>query len=855
MSSYDDDNFDFLADDDVIIKENLKKTGLVVVNIPTDNSDPNKISSLYEKPIKQKHKKHNIQIHTEEYAPDDLVVSDGKKSTDVSDVDNEEYISDSESINSESNNIQLNNYANLSQFNINPVEKQRRIESLAHIKTFLGTFFDIDDNTQLDENILEKTLNDLEYIWNLNPKYTHITKLMLYCENMDFIWSDNLMPKDIEDIYDKAQHIVYTNMLYLRFQSAGLVHDESPRNKEFLSRFERLYDIQYYALQLIYSEVRLKFLASSEHTMVVPNCLGLLKFTSRFTTKEVKELPKLILFFLNTLSQRQYRRKGEYIYEKKNVKYKGNTYFTNAWEQKMSISDFCYQAIHIEHNFEMFQSIGSIKTAINILTYYKSPYFKDLVVNPFYVSFANGVYFIGNDIFYPYNKNECITSREKGEVAYKSYQDILTEDDKWYLPLDTEIVTFNYIPIVFRHKYYVKDPMKIVTPMDKILSAQEIPSNVQRFIWGFLGRGLYSLGARSKLLDVKDEIENEKGEKITIEKQRTIPENWQINLNLIGYGGTGKSTLLRHYFYLFPLDDIGIISNNIEYQWALSSLIGSDKKFKRIIIGPDLKKNFAMDQGIVQNAISAEEVSVAIKNQTAFATKFTAPIFFGMNEFFSRWKDSSDSLRRRMIFVYFDHFIPKDKKNLAMHQEIKENIDLILQKENLCYIDLVEKYAEKDIWSVLPEYFFETSDHCISAMDPLLRFLSNTEVVVRDDELCMTFDMLKEAYKFWYSKEVSTQLPKMNWTKEFYGAIFDNLRIKIDTQVISKDGRQSYTQILKGIDLSDNFKEEMKNDLKYSKIFQKQIPPSLISKKNVEESPKRKINDDKMNSPNKHIKI
>jgi phage/plasmid-associated DNA primase len=96
---------------------------------------------------------------------------------------------------------------------------------------------------------------------------------------------------------------------------------------------------------------------------------------------------------------------------------------------------------------------------------------------------------------------------------------------------------------------------------------------------------------------------------------------------ILGYAGTGKSSWLKVIRELFELENVGILSNNVERQWALSSIYT-----KLVVLGYEVRKDFKWEQGEFQNCVTHEEVSIMIKHKTAFASPFLAPIYMAGNE-------------------------------------------------------------------------------------------------------------------------------------------------------------------------------------------------------------------------------
>jgi replicative DNA helicase len=76
---------------------------------------------------------------------------------------------------------------------------------------------------------------------------------------------------------------------------------------------------------------------------------------------------------------------------------------------------------------------------------------------------------------------------------------------------------------------------------------------------------------------------------------------------------THNSSILTQVVQKFyDPNDIGIISNDLEKTFGLSSIFD-----KYLFIGPEIKKNFALSQALLQSMISAEDVSIPVKHKTA----------------------------------------------------------------------------------------------------------------------------------------------------------------------------------------------------------------------------------------------
>jgi hypothetical protein len=88
----------------------------------------------------------------------------------------------------------------------------------------------------------------------------------------------------------------------------------------------------------------------------------------------------------------------------------------------------------------------------------------------------------------------------------------------------------------------------------------------------------------------------------------------------------------------------------------------------------EFKKDFHWKQTEFQCYIENSEVYVAYKNKTAFVHPFRGKIFMAGNEMITSWQNNAGSLTKRLIIIYFRHYIPKEKSNPLLMQEIKKRI-------------------------------------------------------------------------------------------------------------------------------------------------------------------------------------
>lgn len=120
------------------------------------------------------------------------------------------------------------------------------------------------------------------------------------------------------------------------------------------------------------------------------------------------------------------------------------------------------------------------------------------------------------------------------------------------------------------------DPMDVLTTpeVDKILDDQRLTKETKRWVYILLGRLLYEVGEY---------------------------DNWQVLLFFKGVAGSGKSTLAKLMRRVFPPSHVATLSSNVEPKFGLAPLYD-----KYLIICSEVKKDFGMNQGDLQSAVSGE---------------------------------------------------------------------------------------------------------------------------------------------------------------------------------------------------------------------------------------------------------
>lgn len=733
-------------------------------------------------------------------------------------------------------------------------------ECIPILEPLMNAPLEADPNSNFPPAKLEELLETLEKLWI--PSYVdgpralcsaEIIAIMEACLNITS--KEDPTPFMVENLMDKFLLEPIHNLNF-RFSIADMIRNESyERSREFETRFQRLFMMMSYGMELYYNLILYRHRARNPDLDFSESSIGLLRYLPRSECDQFKDSTKFLLYCLLTLQTRRYRRYKGAIYR---PIYNREGYYTNAWEWHMTVEDFVYSVIHIDRQQHIFALAyakhGTVEMTIKILKHIKTAYFPDLDMDRYRISFANGIYDIAENKFFPYiagtsnpftqgvrtaagdtrvsstvpsepgkinnnnnfsnkvhNKSKepdfvidgvsihdddanmddgtssasqervnksakededaederqadmehdqkmreaqqfdaCIDELEKVAGMIPKYkatfsaiqenirakkQQCMSDSDGTFtggkdrkatpgseflegLDYDDDTKSIglmlggNFCSSIFINQQFtlwegsVKDAKgrfkkhhwrAIPTPaFEKVLESQKFSQNVKDWLYALCGRGLFWCGHMNK-------------------------ENWQIAVMLLGYGGTGKSTILKCLRQFFRMENVGILSNNIERTWAMSSLEG-----KQIIIGSEVKKDFKWDQAEFNQCAACEELLVAKKNQQAFITQFRSPIYLACNEFPSVWREASNSLGRRMVIFPFRHFVHAKDIDPNLMEQLEAEAPLLLQKFNMAYREFTSLYAHKDIWSVLPEELKSENKRIMQTVHELQHFFQD----------------------------------------------------------------------------------------------------------------------------------
>jgi hypothetical protein len=430
---------------------------------------------------------------------------------------------------------------------------------------------------------------------------------------------------------------------------------------------------------------------------------------------------------------------------------------TRAWNPIFTIEEFVYSIPKKESNFtnwKNFTSKGSIfRDVIDNISKCDDPQFPEIKKRRHVWSFKNGV-FVGK---------EWIPDRGVYDCRFYPYK-----SDK-YACLDPSIVACKYFDQQFDDFSHIEDWTKIPTPwFDSILKYQKFEDEVCNWAYVMGGRLCFDVGEL---------------------------DGWQVIPFFKGIARSGKSTLITKVFKKFyENEDVGTLSNNIEKKFGLSAI-----KDSFMFIAPEVKGDLALEQAEFQSIVSGEDVSIAVKNKTAVSIEWKVPGVLGGNEV-PNWKDNSGSILRRILPWNFGKQVQDADPQLD--EKLNGELPIILLKCVRAYIDYSNKFRNKDIWNVVPEYFKQVQKQVAMVASSLTNFLESTNVIFGEDLYVPQSIFVAKFNKHASATGFQNNNKNEKFHQDFYAGPFSARDIEVRIETVKYKGRNYNNQaIIFGVDL------------------------------------------------------
>jgi len=572
-----------------------------------------------------------------------------------------------------------------------------------------------------------------EIIPNNNDELVSILSLGMDTFKIDE--KESFTYENFQRLYYKGLHKLIT--LHHRFAEEGLLTDKETGSIN-LVKFNKLFEIFHYWELGIRSLFRVKIASDPHYDSSMNTDIGLFRF-NRVDPDNNTPYQNLILYLLASLTESGIRKQSDCCMKRV---YTEDGYDTHAWSPMCSIKEFVYKRTQKDVNYDQWHNLTSnptnAKNAIKYLEDVEDPQFINVVKDRHLFSFPNGIY------------ESCIWDSEAEIYTDRFYYYEPADGERNVIELDTKRSSCKYFDIDFVDNQY-PDWYDIPTPhTQSILDYQKFPEDVGKWMYILLGRLLYEVGEM---------------------------DDWQIMPFLKGVARSGKSSIVtriaKDFFHNL---DIGVLSNNCEKKFALSSLIG-----KFLFIAPEIKGDIGLEQCDFQTVISGEDTSVPEKFKTAKSERWIVPGIMAGNEP-PNYVDNSGSVSRRLVVFNFTKKVKKANAQLGklLHLEIP----FLLQKCNRAYLEAVQRFGKKDVWdSVLPAYFKQTQEDMAQQTNALAHFLASGKLVFGEDLYCKQRDFTTALNE--HVRE--NNLIRHSWNEDYYSSVFEERGITIERSKRRRD--------------------------------------------------------------------
>jgi hypothetical protein len=585
------------------------------------------------------------------------------------------------------------------------------MEDIYDILTGIETRFKNCNQSELFNN-----LQLLESNWVLKNN----KNVSLYVENArkNFGLGETFTYRDLEMSFNKCRYTVVFLQQEIHKNTSSDYFDEIELriNKIFES-------IDYSCKILKFASILIN--SHSDEGIEIKDPMGQLRWMQP-NIESNSSYQNLLLYLLDSIYTSGLQRYNGKLYEKI---YWGK-HFTHAWKEKISIRDYIYQQSEFSQDYNQWHNLTSNASNINNATTFlencRDARIYDLVKDRHVFAFRNGIYCCkekvknGNDIDYIDQFYEYNTPGKK---------------------ISIDIVACKFFNCDFNNFDDIDDWYDIPTPnFQNILEYQDFPEDVCRWIYVFIGRLFFELGEL---------------------------DNWQVALFLEGVAGSGKSTITKIVKKFYESCDVGVLSNNIEKTFGLSSL-----KDKLLFLAPEIKGDLRLEQSEFQLLIEGGDMQLPVKFKESKYIEWKIPGLFAGNEP-PNYTDNSGSISRRLVVTKFHKKVTE--KDPDLDYKLVKELPAIMKKSASAYLSAVNRYKGQDFWSSLPEYFRDTQKDMAQNTHALEHFISSGKVVLGQQYYCREKNFV-QAFND-HCRECN--LERRKFTTDYYLGVFGNYKITV----------------------------------------------------------------------------
>lgn len=531
--------------------------------------------------------------------------------------------------------------------------------------------------------------------------------------------TEELVPQTIVDVHAQDWKL-YCN-IRAELLDIDLETEETEGRDELDQRFAKFQESIFWGRETLLCFMRM---TDSNLAFPVTSSAEVIFWHSPLNKEDLQPTHIYTLFLLGSLFRMRYRRFEGAVFEQ----IFRNGHATHAWREKCDIKNIVQSFSAKETNFEMWKIMvsGLFDSVVKYLTNCIDIEFPDLKISRRVWSFNDGIYDATDDSF----------------RFYGQYTDDL-------------LVSCKIIEKVFAGVYFDGDPIpgtplksydNLATPLfDSIFAPQSWDVDMIKWMFVFIGRLFYEVNER---------------------------DSWQVIPFLKGVAGTGKSTVIKVIQRLYNARDVGVISNNIEKQFGLSTIF-----YKKIFIIPEMKGDFSLDVASFQSMVTGEELSMAVKHENPCVGRWAVPGIMAGNESMN-WQDKSGSISRRIVVLDFPNKVPAETSDPNLLANIAESeLPSIIRKASIAYTWAVDNFKDADIWTALPARICEEKRKLQFSTNPLYAFMNSERVEVDSEEYTLESIFISQLKIFTTLKFPGVSIM---WNADAYSLIFSDHGIIVE---------------------------------------------------------------------------
>lgn len=536
--------------------------------------------------------------------------------------------------------------------------------------------------------------------------------------------TEDLVPQKVQDVYNddwKLYCRIRRELEDRDLDDEGEDAEDENDREELDARFSRFQEAIFYGRETLLCFMRM---TNCNAAFPVPSSAEILFWHSPLNKEDLQPTHIYTLYLLGSLFRLRLRRFEGMVFEQVFL----NGHATHAWREKCDIKTMVRMLSAKETNFEMWKMMvsGQFDSAVKYLSECLDIEFPELKVCRRLWSFNDGTY-------------------DATEDSFRFYQEYA--DD---LLVSCKIIEKPFAPCYFDGPPIPGTSLRgldnLPTPLfDSIFAPQGWDNDMILWMFVFMGRLFYEV--------------NEK-------------DSWQVIPFLKGVAGTGKSTVIKVVQRFYSSRDIGVISNNIEKQFGLSTIF-----HKKIFIIPEMKGDFALDVASFQSMVTGEDLSMAVKHESPCVGRWVVPGIMAGNES-PNWQDKSGSISRRVVVLDFPNKVPAETSDPNLLNNIVEaELPYIIRKASLAYRWAVDNYGNADIWTALPPRVCEEKRKFQYSTNPLYAFVNSDRVEIDSEEYTLESIFISQLKIFTTLKFPGVSIM---FTPDTYSLIFSDHGITVE---------------------------------------------------------------------------